>query len=159
FYGAYWVYSALTLKNGGEHELPLWYWTGLACILGNAMVRPEEMRFGLPIPWLLRDVRGARLRLSEMLTLNANPSSYANNPTRERFDAQAWGFMHYLIYEALVEQPERVNRLNRLVLEGRPSIEAVQEAFGEIDALEAAYLKHVNKPLMQYSRATIETKI
>ena len=67
YYGAYWVYSALALRNGAEHELPLWYWTGLACVLGNVMVRPQEMRFGLPIPWLLRDVRGeARLRLTEM---------------------------------------------------------------------------------------------
>ena len=160
FYGAYWVYSALTLKNGGEHELPLWYWTGLACVLGNTMVRPEEMRFGLSIPWLLREVRSeARLRLTEFLTLDAKSSYYTNNPTRSRFDAQAWAFMHYLLYEALQEQPDRVNRLNRLVLEGRPSVDAVQEAFGGIDQLEIAYLKHVNKPLMQYARAKIETKI
>jgi tetratricopeptide (TPR) repeat protein len=160
FYGAYWVYSALTLKTGAEHELPLWYWTGLACILGNTMVRPEEMRFGLLIPWLLRDVRNeARLRLSEFLTLDTKSSYYTSTATRQRFDAQAWAFMHYLMYEALVEQPDRVNRLNRLVLEGRPSVEAVQEAFGDLDALETAYLKHVNKPIMQYSRATIETKI
>jgi tetratricopeptide (TPR) repeat protein len=160
FYGGYWVYSALTLKTGGEHELPLWYWTGLACILGNTMVRPEEMRFGLLIPWLLRDVRSeSRLRLSELLTMDAKASYYTSTPTRERFDAQAWAFMHYLLYEAVVQQPDRVNRLNRLVLDGRPSVEAVQEAFGGLDELETAYLKHVNKPLMQYARATIETKI
>src|SRR5215470_18962443 len=53
YYGAYFVYSALALRNGAEHALPLWYWTGLACVLGNAMIRPAEMRFGLPIPWLL----------------------------------------------------------------------------------------------------------
>src|SRR5215831_6787061 len=92
FYGAYWVYSALTLKTGAEHQLPLWYWTGLACILGNTMVRPEEMRFGLLIPWLLRDVRNeARLRLSEFLTLDTKSSYYTSNATRQRFDAQAWG--------------------------------------------------------------------
>ncbi|HUK34816.1 MAG TPA: hypothetical protein VLV86_12925 [Vicinamibacterales bacterium] len=160
YYGAYFVYSALTLTTGTEHQVPLWFWTGLACVLGNTIVRPDEMRFGMAIPWLLRDIRGSsRLRLSEFLTLDSRSSYYTDTRNRARFDAQAWAFMHYLLYEASAEQPDRISKLTRLVLEGRPSVEALQEVFGGIDVLEDAYMKHVNKPVMQYGRATIETRI
>jgi tetratricopeptide (TPR) repeat protein len=67
--------------------------------------------------------------------------------------------MHYLLYEASVEQPELVTKMTKLLLDGRPSLDAVRETFGGVDALEIAYLKHVNKPLMQYAQAKIETKI
>jgi tetratricopeptide (TPR) repeat protein len=160
YYSAYWIFSAIVLTTGGEHELPLWYWNGLAAVLGNTIVRPSEMRFGLPVPALVRLVRDeSRLRLSDFLTQDSSSSYYSDPRTRSRFDAQAWAFMHYLLYEASVDQADRVERLNRLVLEGRPSLESVKEAFGDLDALETAYLKHMQKPLVRYAVAKIETKI
>ena len=160
YFSSYWSYSSLAIGEGFERELPLWFRGGLAAVLSNSIVREDELRFGLPIPGYLEELRTqGRLRLSELFAVDRQTPYYRNPATRNLFDAQAWGVMHYLLFGRPNEQADRVNALARLLLTGASSATAVREVFGDIEILEQAYLQHVRKDVMTYSRMKAETRI
>jgi Flp pilus assembly protein TadD len=80
-----------------------------------------------------------------------------SDATRERFDAQAWGVVHYMLFGRPDDRADRVNLIAKLLLEGRTSAEAVQQAFGSIDELESAYLQYQRKPISNFARLKVES--
>jgi hypothetical protein len=158
YISSYWSYSALTLNEAFDPPLPLWFRNGLAEVLSNSIVRDREIQFGRAIPWNITSLQsGGRLRLSELVALDASSAYYRDGITRRRFDAQSWGVMHYMLF-GLNEGGSRVNQLADLLLKGTPSADAIQRVFGSVDALESAYLNYQKKPITQYARLQVETK-
>jgi hypothetical protein len=157
YVSSYWSYSALTLNEAFDPPLPLWFRNGLAEMLSNSIVRENEIQFGRSIPWNVVTLqREPRLRLAELITLDAKSAYYTEGVTRSRFDAQAWGVMHYLLF-GRTDGGERVNQLANLLLKRVPSAEAIQQVFGSVEALEQAYLQYQKRPITQYARLEIET--
>lgn len=159
YLASYWSYSALTLNNAFERPLPLWFRSGLAEVLSNSIVRDTEIQFGHAIPWYLSALQGARVRLSELITLDARSPYYTSGATRGSFDAQCWGVMHYMLFGRGEDRVDRVNQLATLLLNGKSSADAIQEVFGGVDALEQAYLQYQRKPISNYARLKVETNI
>ena len=159
YYGSYWSYSALLLDASFERELPLWLRDGLAGVLSNTIVREKEIRLGMPPPWYLRTMATeSRLRLTQLLAIDQRAPYYRNPATRDQFDAQAWAFMHYLLFGG----PELTGKLDvviKSVMAGTPSLEAFQKVFGSLEPIENAYLQHVRKQIIPYSRLKTETRI
>jgi len=157
YYASYWSYSALTLDNAFERQLPLWFRGGLAEVLSNSIVRDSEIQFGRPIPWHVAALQEGRLRLSELIALDARSPYYTNGVSRSRFDAQCWGVMHYMLFGRPADGAEKVNQLAALLLNGKSSADAIQEVFGTVDALEQEYLLYQRKPITNYARLKVET--
>ncbi|HEY6507192.1 MAG TPA: hypothetical protein VIY56_04215 [Vicinamibacterales bacterium] len=159
YFSSYWSYSALALNAAFDADLPLWFRNGLAGVLSNSMVRNNEIRFGLSVPWYHQDiVTQGRLRLTALLTTTSSSPYYTSSASRDLFDAQAWGLMHYMLF-GQNDQVDRVNAVAKLLLSGTPSVAAVTEVFGSLDALEQGYIQYLRKPLFPYSRLKTETKI
>jgi hypothetical protein len=159
YISSYWTYSLLTFDAAYERELPLWFRIGLAEILSNSIVRDEEIQFGRQIPWHVASLQGGRLRLAELIALDSASPYYTNGATRERFDAQAWGVMHYMLFGRPEDSADRVNALAKLLLEGKPSSDAIRDVFGSVDTLEEAYLQYQKRPITNYSRLKIEQTV
>lgn len=157
YYASYWSYSALTLNNAFEGQLPLWFRNGLAEVLSNSIVRDTEIQFGRAIPWHLTALQQRRLRLSELVAVDTRSPYFTDSASRSRFDAQCWGVMHYMLFGRPDDGADRVNQLAKLLLDGKPSAAAIQEVFGSVDALEQAYLQYQKKPITNYARLKVET--
>ena len=155
YFASYWSYSLLTFDAAFERELPLWFRIGLTEVLSNSIVRDDEIQFGRSIPRHVLSLQQARLRLSELVEIDATSPYFSSDATRERFDAQAWGIMHYMLFGRPDDRVDNVNRLAQLLLEGTPSKEALQQVFGSIDTLENAYLQYQKQPITHYSRLKI----
>ena len=160
FYASYWSYSGLLLDASFDRDLPLWLRDGLAGVLSNTIVRENEIRFGMAPPWYLRTINSAsRLRLAQLFTTTRNDTYYRNPATRDQFDAQSWAVLHYLLFDPEMGKSGKLDAVIRAVSGGTPSADAAREAFGEFEALEGAYMRHVQKPIMPYSRLRTETKV
>lgn len=102
--------------------------------------------------------QGPRLRLSELFATESTSPYYTNRTTRQRFDAQAWGLMQYVLFGRPEDRADRVNQLVKRLLEGQSSAAAIQEVFGSIEALDKAYLLYFQQPVIQYARLKVEAK-
>src|SRR5688572_781261 len=159
YYGAYWSYSALLLDASFERDLPLWLRDGLAGLLSNTIVRENEIRLGMAPPWYVQTIATeSRLRLSQLLTIDADAGYYRNPATRDQFDAQTWALLHYLMFGA-PDLPGKLDVMIKAVMAGTLSLDAFQRAFGSLEPIENAYMQHVRKPLIPYSRLKTETRI
>jgi hypothetical protein len=160
FYASYWSYSALLLDTSFEGDLPLWLRDGLAGVLSNTIVRENEIRFGMAPPWYVRTVttRG-RLRLPQLFTTDRTANYYRDPVSREQFAAQTWALLHYLLFDPEMGKSGKLDEVIRGVSSGASSVDAVRQAFGDAEPLELAYMRHVSKPIMPYSRLRTETRI
>jgi len=156
---SYWSYSLLTFDAAYERELPLWFRIGLAEILSNSIVRDDEIQFGRQIPWHVEALQQGRLRLAELIALDRSSPYYTSGSTRDRFDAQAWGVMHFMLFGQEGAGADRVNALAKLLFEGKSSTDAVTQVFGSVDALEQAYLQYQKKPITNYARLKIQQNV
>lgn len=155
YISSYWTYSLLTFDAAFEQELPLWFRIGLAEVLSNSIVRDDEIQFGHQIPWHVQSLQAGRLRLAELIALDSSSPYYRDGSTRERFDAQAWGVMHFMLFGS-ADRADRVNALAKLLLDGQSSADAIRNVFGSVDTLEDAYLQYQRKPITNYSRLKTE---
>ena len=160
YFSSYWSYSSLALNAAFDRELPLWLRSGLAGVLANSIVRQDELRFGLSVPWFHRTiVQEGRLRLTELLAMDRSSSYYTSRATRDLFDAQSWGLVHYMLFGNPEDKVDRLNAIVKLVLEGTSSVTAVTQVYASIDSLENGYIRYLQKELFPYSRMKAETRI
>jgi hypothetical protein len=132
----------------------------LAGVLSNTIVRENEIRFGMPPPWYVRTVSNeSRLRLSQLFTTDRNSPYYRDPATRDRFDAQTWALLHYLLFDPVMGRSGKLDTVIQAVSKGTSSADAFQQAFGDLEPIEAAYMQHVRKQLIPYSRLKTETRI
>jgi hypothetical protein len=159
YFASYWSYSALLLEASFERDLPLWLRDGLAGVLSNTIVRDNEIRLGMAPPWYVETMATAsRLRLSQLLTTDDTSPYYRNPATRDYFDAQTWAVLHYLLFGA-PDLGAKLDATIRAVMAGTPSLDAFQRSFGPLEPIENAYMQHVRKPLIPYTRLKTETRI
>lgn len=146
FNNAYRAYSSLVLAQGSTGDLPLWLTNGLAVMLSNTIVRQREIVFGRPMPWVTEVAReGPRLPLAELLAADTSSPGFRGSIARERFDAQSWALVEYLLYGNKDNARERFDRLVDLLAAGKSSEEAVVEVYGSLAGLDDAYTLFVQQ--------------
>ena len=158
---SYWSYSALVIDESFSRPLPLWFSRGLAAVLSNSIVRENELQFGRPIPAFLRTMQGqGRLRLDELFAVDRKSSYYTSATTRTLFDAQCWGLVQFLLYgEAANGNWDRINTVTKLLLAGKPSLDAVREAYGTVETLENRYVTYLKSGRIMYQRIKVESDV
>jgi hypothetical protein len=160
FYASYWSYSGLLLDASFDRDLPLWLRDGLAGVLSNTIVRENEIRFGMAPPWYVRTVSTrSRLRLPQLFATTRSDNYYRDPATRDQFDAQTWALLHYLLFDPEMGKSGKVDEVIRAVSSGTASVDAARQAFGDFEPIELAYMRHVQKPILPYSRLRTETKV
>lgn len=155
---AFWAYSALVLNTNFDYRLPLWLSNGLASLLSNTIVRDKAIQFGSPIPWLVNRARTQPLLpLGDLLAVTRDSPYYTQEVTRERFDAQCWSLVQFLMFSDKADMGGRLNRLTQLLLSGTPASTAVPQVFGSLAALDDAYRLYVHQGAFTFAQMAVDT--
>lgn len=157
---AYWAYSALVLRQSLGGRLPLWITNGLAGVLSNTIVRAREVEFGKPMPWMAEQAReGPRLPLAELLGIDSRSPYYQGGITRERFDAQTWALVQFLIFGYKDNAGPKFDQLIQRLASGMDGGDAIASVYGSIAAVEDACLLYVQQSVYAYGRLPTSTAI
>jgi tetratricopeptide (TPR) repeat protein len=155
---AYWSYSALVFDTHFNFRLPLWLTNGIASLLSNTIVSEKEIRFGTPIPYKVEMVRTAPLRpLPELFEMTRQSPYYTQGASRERFDAQSWSLVQFLMFGDRADNGTRFNQVVQLILEGESSAAALERIYGSLDALDQAYRLYVHQGAFRFGRLRVDT--
>jgi tetratricopeptide (TPR) repeat protein len=84
---------------------------------------------------------------------------YRGGVTRERFDAQSWALIQFLIFGYKDNAGPRFDRLIQQLASGVPADAAVASVYGSVAALEDAYLLYVQQSVYSYGRLPTNTAI
>jgi len=157
---AFWSYAVLAIENGFRHQLPEWYVTGLASVLSNSIVRADAIQFGRPIPGYVRTiVNEPRFPLERILLGETPPHAQMSPIERNRYDAECWGLVQFLLFGENDARIDRVNELSKLIVGGMRAPEAVAQVYGSVAKVESDYLVYVKRGLFHYVRLSVESDV
>ena len=159
YFASYTSYSQLMLNAAFERPLPRWFVRGLSAVLGNSLVKRNEIDFGRPIPWMVQSLNESRAALPALLEMTADDPYLRSDVNRQRFDAQSWGLVHYLLFGRPANRADAINQISKMLAGGRTSTEAVTQVFGSVSALDEAYREFQRRPITQFARLAIDTAI
>jgi tetratricopeptide (TPR) repeat protein len=158
YWASYWSYAELMLNAAFERP-PRWFVRGLSAVLSNSLVKRDDIDFGRPIPRMLEMLNQSRVSLPQLLEMRPDDPYLRDDVNRQRFDAQSWGVVHYLLFGRPADRADAINQISRLLAEGRTSTQAVTQAFGSVEALDTAYREFQRRPITQFARLAIDTRI
>ena len=157
---AFWSYASVAINAGLSRNLPLWFARGLADVLSNASVSNSTVDIGMPYPSKLMILNNSqRLRLRELLTADAT-SPWMRDPARmPTFDAQAWAFVHFLMYGENGAHRARVDQFVTALTRGASAAAATDAAFRDLEALEGAFSIYMKRPTFSYQRLKVQASV
>ena len=159
YFASYWSYSELMLNAAFERPLPRWFVRGLSAVLSNSLVKRNEIDFGRPIPWMLQSLNESRAALPALLEMTADDPYLRSDVNRQRFDAQSWGLVHYLLFGRPANRADAINQISKLLGEGRRSTDAITQVFGSVESLDSAYREFQRRPVTQFARLAVDTRV
>jgi len=154
---AYWPYAHAVFTGAFPRRIPQWYGRGIAELISNTFVREKELQVGRPMKKNLRELRErAPIPLGEFLAADRSSPWMTNSDRIRLFDAQAWAFVHYLLFGDERRHAPEVDRFNRLLHDGTDEKVAVKEAFGsDMQPLFEGMRGYVSRSLFQYARVAV----
>jgi tetratricopeptide (TPR) repeat protein len=155
---AFKAYSTLVLEASFNRGLPLWLTNGMAAVLSNTIILDKEVQFGKPIPWLAELAQnGPRLSLAALVAVTRESPSYRQQKARERFDAQCWSLVQFMMFGAKEDMGARLNPVSRMLMDGVASEAALREVYGSLDALDDASSLYVHQGVYTYARLQVQS--
>lgn len=157
-YTLYRAYLTLLMSRSFERRLPLWLSNGFAGVFANTLVRDTEISTGLPVPWEMREFNSiGRNPLRVILAAESGSSLVTKDGERDRFDAQCYVLVHYLLFSGK-ERSQQLARFQQRWLAGSPADEALA-AFGDLQALEAELPEYAKRPILSYAKFALDAAI
>jgi len=158
---AYWNYVSLVFHRSLPGRAPYWYSRGVADVLSNTIAREKEIHLGRLMNNRLRAVRESSLiPMNEFLTANGRSRYGTREVEAWQFDAQAWAFVHYLMFSNRGEHQGRVSRFNKLLLEGKDADVALAEAFGpDMTPYFSGMKEYIKREIFQYARIPVALEV
>jgi hypothetical protein len=147
------------LNAAFERSLPRWFVRGLSAVLSNSLVKRNEIDFGRPIPWMLESLNQSRVSLPQLLEMRGDDAYLRSDVNRQRFDAQSWGLVHYLLFGRPPERANAINQITQMLSDGKTSTQAVSQVFGSVEALDGAYREFQRRPITQFARLAVDARI
>jgi len=156
---AYWSYVALMLNASLDRDLPLWFQRGMAGVFSNTIVRDTAIQLGRTIPWHIQRLqKGTRTPIRELFSIDRTSPSYTQADRLDLFDAECWALMHFLMFGEEGTHRAQLDRFMALLHEGRPPAAAVEEALGNVDALQKRFASYFSQQLYQYMRIDVDLR-
>lgn len=153
---AYWQYVASVFTSSFPRNLPEWYSRGIAEVVGNTVVRANELHVGRVMQGNLDRVReGPLIPLNEFLSADSRSHWVTQQSDVALFDAQAWALVHYLIFGQQGAHARKLDRFNRLLLGGAAPETALKEAFGDMTPYQSGMREYIQRGLFAYARIPV----
>ena len=160
YVAAYASYSSLVIQRSLNGRLPLWLQNGLAAVLSHTIVKPREVEFGKPQPWIAERAKaGPRLPLDQLFAVDRSSPNYRNGSPRELYDAQTWSLVQFLIFGYGQDAGARFDQLLAKVTSGVPSEQALTQTYGSLEDLQTAWLLYLHQGVFRYGRLPTNTAI
>lgn len=157
---SYWSYVALTLTSSIPHELPLWYYRGLAEVFSNTLIRDKDVQIGRILPWHLERLRErVPLKLDELLGATRQSPHMTDGDRMAHFDASAWALMHYLTFGNEGKNLALLNDLSAAVGGGANATDALAKAFGGLPAVSSGYNRYVSKMVYMFNQVKLDVSV
>lgn len=156
---AYFSYANLVLAASFGSRPPAWLSRGLSGVLSNTLVRQDDVVIGAAIPWHLEALRERRQPLRQMLTVVSNSPAIRSGDNLRAFDAQAWAFVHYLMFSDQGVHAPKLNAFVALIEKGEPADAAFAAAIGDVETYERAFSNYVNRMLYSAARVRVDLGI
>lgn len=156
---AYFSYANLVLASTFGPRAPAWLLRGLAGVLSNTLVREDDLVVGAAIPWHLETLRARPQPLKGILGDTAGGVRTRTDEGLRQFDAQAWAFVHYLMFSEEGRNAPKLNAFVGRIEQGQPADEAFAVAIGDIGAYERAFANYVNRSLFSAARIGLDVNL
>ena len=154
---AYFSYVNLILAASFGRDLPLWFSRGLAGVLSNTIVRDTQILLGPTIPWHLETLRTAgRLHLRDLIGVTRASREYTQGDKLERFDAQAWALVHFLMFGHNAQRQSGINKFAIELNNGKAPEPAFVDAFGRVEDLESDFATYITRSLYSYQKVVLD---
>jgi tetratricopeptide (TPR) repeat protein len=153
YQSAYWSYVSSVLARSFPGRLPQWYQRGVSEVWSNTRVREKEIHVGRVIQANVeRARRGGLIRLDDFLSADGRSHWLTQAGDITLFDAQAWAFVHYLMFGESGAHSQKFSRFSGLLMNGVPQEQALLEAFGDPKPLFDKIHMYVNQSVLPFAR-------
>lgn len=157
---SFFSYVSLILNQSLEHDLPLWCSRGLAGVLSNMLIQPSQLLVGAPIPWHLETIRtGIRLPIATLVKVTQTSREYRTEQGLQRFDAQAWALVHFLMFGENRVRAANLNRFITAVARGADRDAAFAQELGRPEDLEGPLGIYVSRNLFSAFQAKLDVGV
>ncbi len=153
YQSAYWSYVSSVLGRSFPGRQPDWFHRGICEVWSNTRVRDKEIHVGRVVRANVERTRqGGLVRLDEFLSADGKSHWLTQDGDIGLFDAQAWAFVHYLMFGENGAHSAKLNRFSGLLMKGVPQEQALREAFGDVKPLHDQVHTYVNQSLIPFAR-------
>jgi len=134
----------LTRVNIGS--LPTWVNEGIADFYGQSDLSGERVKFGQPIVRYAEFVRErGMIPYSRLFVLTNRSPEYNSDSTIPMVYAESWAIVHYLLLGDNGAHSQQLGEYISLLQQGKSSLSAAKQAFGDPDKLQDAVVRHMRQ--------------
>jgi TPR repeat protein len=160
YVNSYFSYASLVLQQSATRVMPLWFNRGLAGVLSNTIVLESKILLGPPIPWHLRLLRDrVRLKVGALIKIDRSSPEFTNDEGLRRFDAQAWAFVHFLMFADNGARWPRLDQFLQLVAGGSEPDVAFREALGRPEDFDGPFSIYVGRSLFSFQQVNVDASV
>jgi tetratricopeptide (TPR) repeat protein len=148
------------LIHQNEGHIPLWLDEGLAEFYGFSQIHSKEVWLGVANAGhvdLLR--RAPPIPLDVLFTVGYNSPYYNEREKGNMFYAESWALTHYLMMKDFTGNKNLISTYLNLVLEGKDSVAAAQQVFGDLGALQKDLAEYVRGSSFHFLRLRASAKV
>jgi tetratricopeptide (TPR) repeat protein len=157
---SYFSYAALVLQQSATRDLPFWFNRGLAGVISNTIVRDGKILLGLPIQWHLDRLReGMRWKIPALIKIDDSARELLAEEGLARFDAEAWAFVHFLMFGEGGARWKNLDRFSDLAAGGMSPDLAFREALGRPESLDAPFVVYIGRSLLSYKQVNLDASV
>ena len=157
---AYASYIGLVLDQSLSPDVPLWFRRGFTGVISNTIVRDDHVLFGAPIPWELKILNERPLlTLPKLLSVTRQSPEANQADKRDVFDAEAWAFVHFLMFADEGARADKLNAYVKLVSTGTDAAKAFAESFGPVEALQGPFRVYFQRSIFSFRRINLDVSV
>ena len=147
---SYFSYISLILQQSVPAPLPMWFSRGLSGVMSNTIVQPNKILLGPPIPWHLQRLRdGGRIKLPALLKATRNSPEVRDDDGLRLFDAEAWAFVHFLMFADNGARWPKLDQFAQMVAHGTAPDAAFREVLGAPEDLEGPFGLYISRMIVE----------
>lgn len=157
---AYFMYVSLILDQSVDVELPEWLSRGLAGVLSNTVVQSSKVLVGAPLQGHLQLLsERTRLKIPALLRVAQPSPELTTSDGLQRFDAEAWAFVHFLMFGNQGARAAGLNQLFKLLANGTDPNTAFLETFGKPETLEDEFARYRTQRIFSYHQLNVDVAV
>ena len=160
FETAYWGFASQAMRDTSS-LWPQWLLRGMSSVVGNTLVREDEIQLGRVIERYLVFLRSRpRIPLTEVVSLvSGEDSRFKQDEFMRTHDAHAWALVHFLVWANQGAYQGALNAYITGLLRGADPVKSLTATLGDVARFETAFNIYINRDLFPFTRFQTEARL